>query len=42
MGHILYHGVKVRWNDGGSEMLRYDTGPVGHKFNSSGLTEMTK
>ena len=25
MGRIFYHGVKVRWNDGRSEMFRYDT-----------------
>lgn len=25
MGRILYYGVKVRWNDGRSEMFRYDT-----------------
>ena len=25
MGKILYHGVMVRWNDGSSEMFRYDT-----------------
>ena len=25
MARIFYHGVKARWNDGRSEMLRYDT-----------------
>jgi hypothetical protein len=25
MASIFYHGVKVRWNDGRSEMFRYDT-----------------
>lgn len=25
MSRIIYHGVKVRWNDGRSEMFRYDT-----------------
>ena len=25
MSPIIYHGVKVRWNDGRSEMFRYDT-----------------
>ena len=25
MSPIIYHGVKVRWNDGHSEMFRYDT-----------------
>lgn len=22
---LIYHGVKVRWNDGRTEMFRYDT-----------------
>ena len=22
---MIYHGVRVRWNDGSSEMFRYDT-----------------
>lgn len=25
MVQIFYYGVKVRWNDGRSEMFRYDT-----------------
>ena len=25
MGQFIYHGVKVRWNDGRAEMFRYDT-----------------
>ncbi|NKB20942.1 MAG: hypothetical protein GKS01_10625 [Alphaproteobacteria bacterium] len=25
MSGIFYYGVKVRWNDGSSEMFRYDT-----------------
>lgn len=25
LSRIFYHGVKVRWNDGRSEMFRYDS-----------------
>ena len=25
MKGVIYHGVKVRWNDGSTEMFRYDT-----------------
>jgi len=25
MGRFVYHGVKVKWNDGRTEMFRYDT-----------------
>lgn len=31
MNSIFYYGVKVRWNDGSSEMFRYETAEQARK-----------